>query len=278
VAKKNRREQHHLRQAPARKRSYQMGGSAPREIYKPGFPMNLIGNIKVFSVVGIVVAGIMVVTMIWFRGNNATRAVDTPTITPTASASPTADTSATATASATPAKSFTKAEQVIDATKNTYTATIKTDKGDIVIKLNADVAPNTVNSFVFLAKQGYFDGITFHRVSKGFVIQSGDPTGKGTGGPGYSTPDEPNQLSNKRGTLSMAKTSGAKEFGSQFFINLRDNPSLDYTSPGDKFYPFGEVTSGMDVVDAIGAVQTDVSERPLQPVNIISVTVAETPK
>jgi cyclophilin family peptidyl-prolyl cis-trans isomerase len=278
VAKKNRREQHHLRQEPARKRSYQMGGSAPREIYKPGFPMNMMGNIKVFSVVGIVVAGIMVVTMIWFRGNNATRAVDTPTITPTASASPTADGSATATASATPAKSFTKAEQVIDATKNTYTATIKTDKGDIVIKLNADVAPNTVNSFVFLAKQGYFDGITFHRVSKGFVIQTGDPTGKGTGGPGYSTQDEPNQLSNKRGTLSMAKTSGAKEFGSQFFINLRDNPSLDYTSPGDKFYPFGEVTSGMDVVDAIGAVQTDVSERPLQPINIISVTVAEAPK
>ncbi len=274
MAKKNRKE--HLRQAPARKRSYQLGGTAPREIYKPGFPMNLMGNIKVFSVVGIVVAGIMVVTMIWFRGNNAARTVDTPTVTATASASPTADGSATA--SATPAKTFAKADQVIDAAKNTYSATIKTDKGDIVVSLFADKAPNTVNSFVFLAQKGYFDGITFHRVAKGFVIQTGDPTGKGTGGPGYSTQDEPNQLSNKRGTLSMAKVGGAKEFGSQFFINLKDNPSLDYTSPGDKFYPFGEVTSGMDVVDAIGAVPTDQSEHPLQPVKIISVTITVTPK
>jgi len=276
VAKKNRKEQHHLRQAPARKRSYQLGGTAPREIYKPGFPMNMLGNIKVFSIVGIVVAGIMVVTMVLTRGNNPSRTVDTPTVTATASASPTADGSVTP--SATPAKSFTKAEQVIDAAKTTYSATIKTDKGDIVVSLYADKAPNTVNSFVFLAKQGYFDGITFHRVSKGFVIQTGDPTGKGTGGPGYATQDEPGQLSNKRGTLSMAKVGGAKEFGSQFFVNLKDNPSLDYTSPGDKFYPFGEVTSGMDVVDAIGAVQTDQSERPLQPIRIISVAVTEKPK
>lgn len=269
MAKKSRKE--HLRQAPVRKRSYQLGGTAPREIYKPGFPMNMMGNIKVFSIVGIVVAGIMVVTMIWFRGSNASRAVDIPTVTPSTTATATADGSVTP--SVTPAKTFTKAEQVVDASKNTYTATIKTDKGDIVVKLYADQAPNTVNSFVFLAQQGYFDGITFHRVSKGFVIQSGDPTGKGTGGPGYSTQDEPSQLSNKRGTLSMAKVGGAKEFGSQFFVNLKDNTALDYTSPADKFYPFGEVTSGMDVVDAIGAVQADAQEHPLQPIKIISVTV-----
>ncbi len=276
MAKKTRREQQHLRQEPQRKRSYQMGGTAPKEIYKPGFPMNLLGNIKFFSIVGVLIAGIMVVTMVLTRGSNANRPVDLPTPTPTASA--TADASSTATASATPAKSFSKADQVIDATKNNYTATIKTDKGDIVVKLYADQAPNTVNSFVFLAQKGFFDGITFHRVVPNFVIQTGDPTGTGTGGPGYSTQDEPNQLSNKRGTLAMAKASGAKSFGSQFFINLKDNPSLDYTNPADKFYPFGEVTSGMDVVDAIGKVQTDVNGKPVQPVKILTVTVTETPK
>ncbi|MCZ2111743.1 MAG: peptidylprolyl isomerase [Dehalococcoidia bacterium] len=152
--------------------------------------------------------------------------------------------------------------------------------GDIVVNLDAAQAPNTVNSFVFLAQKNFFDGITFHRVVKNFVIQSGDPTGNGTGGPGYTTKDEPNQISNKRGTIAMAKTSGAKEFGSQFFINVKDNSSLDYTNPGDKFYPFGQVAddASMKVVDAIQNVPTDSAGKPTTPVVIETVTIAESPK
>jgi cyclophilin family peptidyl-prolyl cis-trans isomerase len=195
-------------------------------------------------------------------------------------ASASADASASPDASATPAaKTFSKAEQVIDAQNKQYTATIKTSKGDIVLKLYADKAPNTVNSFVFLAQKGYFDGITFHRVIPGFVIQAGDPKGDGTGGPGYTTADEPNELANKKYTVSMAKTSGANVFGSQFFINLKDNPSLDYNNPTpNKYYPFAEVTEGQSVVDAIGSVQTGADYKPVQPITITTVTISEQPK
>lgn len=172
-------------------------------------------------------------------------------------------------------KSFTKADAVTIAGKQ-YSVTMKTSKGDIVVELFADKAPQTVNSFVFLAKKGFFDGLTFHRVVKGFVIQTGDPTGSGSGGPGYSTKDEPNQLSNERGTLAMAKVSGATEFGSQFFINLTNNTALDYNNPTpNKFYPFGKVTSGMDVVDAIANVPVDAGGKPTTPVTITSVTITE---
>ncbi|MBA4179100.1 MAG: peptidylprolyl isomerase [Anaerolinea sp.] len=197
-----------------------------------------------------------------------------PTPTATASSSATADASASPTVNA---KQFAKAEQVIDATTKDYTATFKTSKGDFEIKLYADKAPNTVNSFVFLAQKGYFDGLTFHRVVAGFVIQTGDPTGRGSGGPGYSTAEEPNEIANKRGVISMAKAGDAKEFGSQFFINLKDNPSLDYTNPGTKYYPFAEVTSGMDVVDAISKVRVS-GDKPVEPVTIQSVTVTEKAK
>ena len=173
------------------------------------------------------------------------------------------------------AETFTAAGTVVDPTKQ-YTATIKTSKGDIVIRLFADKAPNTVNSFVFLAKEGYFDGIAFHRVLKDFVVQGGDPTGSGSGGPGYSTKDEPNEIKNTRGTLSMAKVSGAAEFGSQFFINLKDNTALDYNNPSaNKFYPFAEVTSGLDVVDAIGNSPTAAGDKPNPPITITSVVVEE---
>lgn len=172
-------------------------------------------------------------------------------------------------------KSFPKADVVIASGKQ-YSATVKTTKGDIVVDLYADKAPKTVNSFVFLARKGYFDGLTFHRVVKGFVIQTGDPTGSGSGGPGYSTKDEPNQLTNERGTLAMAKVSGASEFGSQFFINLTNNVDLDYNNPTpNKFYPFGKVTSGMDVVDAIANVPVNGSGKPNTPVTILSVTISE---
>ncbi len=280
MPKKKRREQHHLRQEPTRKRSYTVGGTAPRELYKPGFPMNMMQNVKLFFAIGAVIMVGSVIAAAVLRSNNPTRAVTVPTSTPTAVASASPDASASPNASATPApKTFSKAEQVIDAQNKQYTATIKTNKGDIELKLYADKAPNTVNSFVFLAQKGYFDGLTFHRVVAGFVIQAGDPKGDGSGGPGYTTADEPHELPNKKYTLSMAKTTGASVFGSQFFINLKDNPSLDFNNPtASKFYPFAEVTGGQAVVDAIGAVQVGANDRPVQPVTITSVTVSESPK
>lgn len=276
MPKKTRREQQHLRQEPSRRKSYAVGNSAPKDIYKPGFPMNVLGNLKAFSIVGIGIAVIMVAGAFFTQRNRDTGNPNAlPTATPTANASVTADASASPTVNP---KQFAKAEQIIDATTKQYKATVKTNKGDFEIKLFADQAPNTANSFVFLAQKGYFDGLTLHRVQANFVIQGGDPKGDGTGGPGYTTADEPNQLSNKRLTLSMAKVGGAANFGSQFFINLKDNTSLDYTNSGDKFYPFGEVTSGQDVIDKIAQVKVDSRFKPIDPVVIQSVVISDSAK
>ncbi|MEO6398618.1 MAG: peptidylprolyl isomerase [Tepidiformaceae bacterium] len=276
MPKKNRREQQHLRQEPSRRRSYTAANSAPKDIYKPGFPMNVLGNLKAFSIVGVGIAVIMVAGAFLSQRNRDTGDPNAlPSVTPTAQSSTTAEASASPTVSA---KQFAKAEQVVDAATKQYKATVKTNKGDFEVKLYADQAPNTVNSFAFLASKGYFDGLLLHRVQAGFVIQGGDPKGNGTGGPGYTTAEEPNQLSNKRMTLSMAKVGGAKDFGSQFFINLKDNTSLDYTNSGDKFYPFGEVTSGQEVVDQIAQVKVDARFKPVEDVVIQSVTISDSAK
>lgn len=124
-------------------------------------------------------------------------------------------------------------------------AVIETSKGKIEFTLYADKAPKTVSNFVSLAEKGFYNGLTFHRVEPGFVIQGGDPSGNGTGGPGYQFPDEPVQGDYKAGTVAMAN-SGPNTNGSQFFICLDDQPSLP------KLYSlFGQVTSGMDVVKQI---------------------------
>ncbi len=135
---------------------------------------------------------------------------------------------------------------VIDPSKR-YIATIDTDGGDIVIELFADKAPRTVNNFVFLAQDGYYDGVTFHRVIKGFMAQGGDPTGSGSGGPGYRFEDEFHAAlsHDSPGILSMANA-GPGTNGSQFFITYRDTPHLD-----GKHAVFGRVIEGMDVVEAI---------------------------
>lgn len=279
MAKKKKRELQHMRQAPSRKRSYELGSTAPNEIYKPGFPMNLLGNVRLFAGIGVVVAVIMVVTALLTNTTNDD--LGDPDSLPTATAVPSASASASPSASATTAaKQFSAAEQVIDPAAQTYTATIKTNKGDIVLQLFADVAPKTVNSFAFLAENGYFDDTTFHRVVSNFVIQGGDPTGTGGGGPGYLTDDEPSEIRNTTGTIAMAKTTGASQFGSQFFINLKDNPSLDYDAANaqSKFYPFGRVIEGMDVVTAIGQVQTGSGDRPVEPVTVSTVEITGTAK
>ncbi|MCH8874403.1 peptidylprolyl isomerase [candidate division KSB1 bacterium] len=140
-----------------------------------------------------------------------------------------------------------------------YIATIHTDKGQIVMELDALYAPQHVNNFVFLAKEGFFDGLTFHRYDPGFVIQGGDPLGVGTGGPGYRIPAEIGLL-HEKGAVAMARQGDArnpekKSSGSQFYITLKATPFLD----GD-YSVFGKVVAGMDVVQQIrrGDVMTKV--------------------
>lgn len=147
--------------------------------------------------------------------------------------------------------------------------------GDIVIKLYDDM-PITAGNFVELVKKGFYDGIIFHRVIAGFMIQGGCPNGTGTGGPGYNIQDEfvPGH-SNQRGTISMANTGQPNSGGSQFFINLVDNSYLDWDNRSTPYkHPvFGEVIDGMNVVDKIAAVKTDYSDRPMTEVKIIKASI-----
>ena len=140
--------------------------------------------------------------------------------------------------------------------KKSYSATIETSRGTIELELYPQHAPQTVNNFVFLAGQGYYDGVKFHRVIAGFMIQTGDPTGTGRGGPGYKFADEcrGNPLKHERGVISMANA-GPNTNGSQFFITHVATPHLN-----GKHTVFGKVTKGQDVVDAIrqGDVMTSV--------------------
>ena len=155
----------------------------------------------------------------------------------------------------------------IDAAKS-YIATIETSAGSMVAELFAADAPNTVNNFVFLANDGFYDDVIFHRVITGFMIQGGDPTGTGRGGPGYRFNDEPVTRSYDRGTLAMANA-GPNTNGSQFFIMHADYPlPPNYTI-------FCKLTSGEDVVDAIAGAQTGANDRPVDPVAISGVTIAE---
>jgi cyclophilin family peptidyl-prolyl cis-trans isomerase len=148
-------------------------------------------------------------------------------------------------------------------------ATMQTNHGAIELELFDDAAPKTVQNFVKLAKDGFYDGVIFHRVIQDFMIQGGDPTGTGSGGPGYQFEDEFNDNKVVRGALAMANA-GPNTNGSQFFIVTAEAcPWLD-----GKHTVFGQVTSGMDVVDAIENLDTGPGDRPREDVRIESVTVA----
>ena len=161
-------------------------------------------------------------------------------------------------------------EMVID-TEKTYTATIRTNKGDITARLFADEAPATVNNFVFLARDGFYDGVIFHRVISGFMIQGGDPTGTGTGGPGYKFADELDASRSRgyrMGTLAMAN-SGPNTNGSQFFVM-----HVDYGLPPN-YSVFGKTIDGQQVVEAIASVETNRQDRPLEDVVIETIDISE---
>ena len=159
-------------------------------------------------------------------------------------------------------------EMTIDLDK-TYSATLHTNHGDIDIEFDALTSPLTVNNFVFLARDGFYDGVMFHRVINGFMIQGGDPTGTGMGGPGYSFRDELDGSGRySRGTVAMANA-GPNTNGSQFFIM-----HADYGLP-HRYTIFGQVTDGMDVVDKIATTPTGSQDRPHEDCVIKTVTISE---
>jgi len=155
-----------------------------------------------------------------------------------------------------------------------YTATIKTNYGDIVVELFPKDAPLTVNNFVFLARQGFYNGVKFHRIVPAFVIQGGDPTGTGAGGPGYKFADEIVNKPYSIGTLAMAN-SGPNTNGSQFFICLADLTNQTASFQAKAYNIFGIVTSGMDVVRKIGNVPTDANDAPTVDVHMDTVMITE---
>ncbi len=153
--------------------------------------------------------------------------------------------------------------------------TIEMENGDIMkAELYPEIAPNTVNNFISLIQKGYYDGIVFHRVIKGFMLQGGDPTGTGTGGPGYCIAGEfsnngfQNDLKHTEGVLSMARTMIPDSAGSQFFIMHQMSPHLD-----GEYAAFGKITEGMDVVNKIAETETDWSDHPIQEQRMKKVTV-----
>jgi peptidyl-prolyl cis-trans isomerase len=153
--------------------------------------------------------------------------------------------------------------------------TIEMENGSVIkAELYPQVAPNTVNNFISLVKKGFYDGVIFHRVISGFMLQGGDPDGTGMGGPGYSIKGEftqngfQNDLKHEPGVLSMARTMMPNSAGSQFFIMHEAAPHLD-----GAYAAFGKVTEGMDVVNAIAAVPTNYNDRPLEAQRMKKVTV-----
>lgn len=153
--------------------------------------------------------------------------------------------------------------------------TITMTSGDVIkAELYPEIAPNTVNNYISLIKQGYYNGLIFHRVIAGFMIQGGCPEGSGMGGPGYSIKGEfshngfQNDLKHTPGVLSMARSNMPNSAGSQFFIMHKTSPHLD-----GEYAAFGKVTEGLDIVDKIAQVQTDYSDRPLEDQKIETMTV-----
>lgn len=153
----------------------------------------------------------------------------------------------------------------------TYIATITTPRGDIVIRLRPDLAPETVNNFVFLAREGFYDGVTWHRVLPNFMAQGGDPTGTGTGGPGYTIKDEftPEMIFDRPGLVAMARTSLPNSAGSQFFITTAPAPHLN-----GQYTIFGEVIEGQEIVNGIPL--RDPEANPTEPgEQMLKVTITE---
>jgi len=168
-----------------------------------------------------------------------------------------------------------EAQKKLDFTKKSYTAELDTTKGPLRVAFFPQVAPGHVKNFLALAQIGFYNGVTFHRVIKGFMIQGGDPEGTGSGGPGYHIPAEFNDTPHEVGVLSMARTSDPNSAGSQFFICLERTTHLDR-----QYTAFGKLADAesLQTLKAIGEAKTDRNDRPLEKVVVRKVTVTEQPK
>jgi cyclophilin family peptidyl-prolyl cis-trans isomerase len=229
----------------------------------------------------IATAALAIVYFVFLRDNGAPAAGPSPSA--SASASPTTSPSPTATgpgsqcgyttsAAATGPNGPMAIPQFTVKENKTYIATVKTSMGTFHLELYDNQAPCAVNSFVSLARQGFYDGLTFHRVVKDFVIQGGDPTGTGSGGPGYTFNDElDNDLTYEPGTLAMAN-SGPNTNGSQWFVVASENGAKQLTK---NYTIFGHVSQGLDVVTKINEVPVDSNETPVDPVTIEKITIQE---
>ncbi len=169
-----------------------------------------------------------------------------------------------------PRKTYTERPPMTIDPQKKYAAVITTPRGDITVRLRPDVAPQTVNSFVFLAREGFYNGTTWHRVIPNFMAQGGDPTGTGTGGPGYSVPAEFTDkiLFDRPGILAMARSSDPNSAGSQFFITNAPAPHLN-----NQYTPFGEVIDGLDVVMGIPVRDPGSATQPGE--EIVNITIQE---
>ena len=165
-------------------------------------------------------------------------------------------------------KSYSKPPDMTIDPQRRYRASIRTSAGTMTADLYPADAPKTVNNFVFLARDGFYDGVIFHRVIRGFMIQGGDPTGTGTGGPGYKFADEPVKRRYERGTLAMANA-GPNTNGSQFFVM-----HADYGLPPN-YTIFGKLSGGEEVLDQIATAPTGRNDRPNDPVRIEGVDITE---
>ena len=209
-------------------------------------PFGVFSNVKLFYIIGIVIMVGGIAIGGWCSNNRSSNPIPTPAPVGTETATPLPG-QITPTATVEQVKQWpAPPEMAIDTTK-TYTATIKTNKGDIGVQLFVADAPNTVNNFVFLAQEGFFRDLPFYYVAAGSFAASGDPAGNGKGGPGYELPNEPNSRALTAGVLGMfeGEAEGTRA-GSRFFIVL-DASRLDSTN----FWPFGEVKSGMDILRSL---------------------------
>lgn len=182
---------------------------------------------------------------------------------------PSATPSPTPTGTPAPTRSYSAAPPFSIDPAATYTATITTDKGDVVLQLDPKAAPQTVNNFVFLATNRFYDGLAFQRVVKDFIAQAGAPNGDGSGGPGYTVPPENSPLKHTAGAVAVAEQQGQPGMGSQFYIVLKDQPDLD-----GKDTVFGKVTSGLDILQSLPSRDPKDPNAPA-PLQIKSITVSK---
>lgn len=238
---------------------------------KPKGAFRIFSNYKLFAIIGAVVLIGGLGFSALFSNNNKTTNNNTVRGDSVIKATPEANVTTTTGAQATIKQYPAAPALVIDASK-TYTATIKTDVGDVKVQLLPKDAPEAVNNFVFLARDGFYNGVTFYRVIPGFVAQAGDPTGTGSGGPGYDLPFESTSAPVDAGVLAMAKPSeaGAPNNGSQFFLALDRLPTQD-----GKATVFGKIVEGLDVAQKLNARDPLRDQNPEPGTRIESITITE---